>query len=385
MSKKQLPQENLAGLDELAELDSLIHQLSAMLIETSKRELALIDNTVDVILSLSDDLKVTAANAAVLEQWGWKQEQLSQTNIVDIVLAEHRKEFVDSLQAMRGKTGAQNFECTIVKAGGALAEMRWSVLWSEKEQSFFAIARDVGEERRMERLRKQFYAMVTHDLRTPLANIRMFFDMMEQGAYGTLNQAGANRIRKLTETVEFLNSLTSDLLELSRMQTQNLVLHVVKFSPDAMVDECCSMVEELAEKRKIKLEVKLVNPQTMSGDFLRLKQVLANFMSNAIKFSPDASTVTLIVESRDGMRRITVRDDGKNLSAEECKNVFEPYVQASTKGHGPTKGFGLGLAVAKTIVESHNGKIGAEVAEDGTRFWFEVPEHAEENPDACEA
>jgi hypothetical protein len=112
----------------------------------------------------------------------------------------------------------------------------------------------------------------------------------------------------------------------------------------------------------------------MIADFLRLKQVLANFLSNAIKFSPEGATVKIIIDKRGNFRRVVVQDEGHNLTNDDCKQIFEPYVQAKNQKAGQMKGFGLGLAVAKTIIDSHFGNIGAEVNEEGTSFWFEVPD-----------
>jgi len=374
MSKKHYPEEEVGGKDELAELDKLIHNLSGMLIESSKRELALVDNTAEVIVSLSESHKITAVNAAAVKQWGWEPDALISTNFVQLVLAEHRQAFLNSLDAVRRAPGEHSFECSMLRRDGSISEVRWSVLWSEREQSFFAIIRDVGEERRLEKLQKQFYAMVTHDLRTPLANIKLFLDMLRNGAYGELTKAGVDRIGKLDGSVDFLTSLTNDLLELSRMQTKNLILKPEPFDPAALVLECCSMLEVLFQSRQIKLDVQVKSEEAMIADFLRLKQVLANFLSNAIKFSPEGGTVKITIAKRDNFRRVVVQDEGHNLTNEDCKQIFEPYVQAKNQKAGQMKGFGLGLAVAKTIIDSHFGHIGAEVNEEGTSFWFEVPD-----------
>ncbi len=379
MSKKQYPSESLGGKDELAELDKLIHHLSDLLIESSRRELALVDNTFEVILSLTEDLKVSAVNAAATKQWGWDQELLKLTGVTELLLAEHRQIFVRSINAVRNVAGSQNFECSMLRSDGSIMEVRWSVLWSEREQSYFAIVRDVGEERRMEKMRKHFFAMITHDLRSPLANMKLFLHMLRNGAYGTLTPMGANRIDKLDDSVDFLTKLTNDILELSRMQTQNFVLKKELFKPVSLIEDCCFMLESLFENRSIKLSIQAADDEEICADFLRLKQVLANFLSNASKFSPEGATVTISVNKHGDCRRIAVKDGGHNLSEVECKRIFEPYVQAENQSEVQIKGFGLGLSVAKTIIESHFGSIGAYVDGDGTSFWFEIPESTMEH------
>ncbi|MBX9687707.1 MAG: PAS domain S-box protein [Candidatus Obscuribacterales bacterium] len=375
MSRRQHPEEIVLGKDELAELDKLIHQLADMLIESSRRERALVDNTIDVILSLTGDLRVLAVNAASDKQWGWPPESLVSMSVSELILAEHKDSFANSLEAASRNSGeGRHFECSLVRRDGSILESRWSVFWSEREKAYFAIVRDVGEERRLEQMRKQFFSMVTHDLRSPLANMKLFLHMLGEGAYGEINKTGIKRLDNLNNSLEFLTTLTGDLLELSKMQTKGLSLSLQKIAADSLVDDCCAMIETLAESRSVKLKVLLSSSRPIYGDFVRLKQVLANFLSNAIKFSPEGSTIVLKMETVNDMRRVSVLDQGKTLSPEDCKQLFDAFVQADNQKHVPIKGFGLGLSIAKTIIEAHSGKIGVDIEDEGTCFWFEVPE-----------
>ncbi len=381
MSKREAPAEILSGNDELAELDELIHKLSGMLIESTRREKALIDNTFDVILSLTSELRFSALNAACKRQWGWEPELLIGSAADELVLAEQRQNFKKHMDQARKLQAVSEFQCSIVRQDSSILDSRWSVLWSEAEQSYFAIVRDIGEELRSEQMRKQFFSMLTHDLRTPITNVKLFTHMLEEGEYGELNQAGLKRIAKLNESLDFLSSLTNDLLDLSKMQSKGLTLSLEHFNLDILIDECCAMVENLAQSRKIKLDLELDSEIIINGDFLRLKQVLANFLTNAIKFSPLDSSVRLKAGKSKELIKIAVIDSGKSLSPEDCKRLFEPFEQTASAKNASIKGFGLGLSIAKNIVEAHSGRIGVELLEEGTCFWFELPAAATEADD----
>lgn len=380
MSKKESPIEVVEGADELADLDRLIHKLSAMLIETSRRERAMVDNTMDVICALSADWKIISLNAAVLKQWGWDQNSIIGFSVLELLPAEDRTAFINEMQTCRSKAAGHTFECTLIRQDASLIESSWSVLWSEVDQSFFSIVRDVGEEKELERLRKRFFSMITHDLRTPLANYRLFLQMLAEGMYGELNQGGKDKADKLLRSVDFLNELTNDLLDIGKLQSGQLKLSLAEIQADTLIDECCSVVEALLRGKSIKLTV-ISAPGCLQGDFLRLKQVLINFLSNAVKFSPAGSTITIQVTQLPEAMKIAVRDQGPGLSEEDRRRIFAPYVQADNQALSSMKGFGLGLSIAKTVIEAHKGSIGVDpVVEGGSEFWFAIPNEPVSNP-----
>lgn len=372
MSRQEQLQESVAGADELADLDRLLHKLSGMLTETMRRERAMIDNTHDIICAISPELHVLRTNSAMQSQWGWMQEQVEQTLVMDLVLADQRDLFKSQMAACRQSAGGTTFECSVMRSDGGLIESRWSVLWSEFDQSYFAIVRDVGEEKEADRLRKQFFSMVTHDLRSPLANVKSFIQMMENGVYGDLNGKGEAKVARINQSLTYMIRLTEDLLEIGRLQSGKVSLALERIDAELLIDDCCAILDSLPESKTINLKTSIEPGCFVLGDVLRVKQVLVNLMTNAIKFSPPGSQIELHCEKQEEMVRFVVKDNGPGLTAEECRKVFEPYVQAASGQE--RKGFGLGLAIARAVVDGHGGKIGVtSVSGQGASFFFELP------------
>lgn len=372
MSRQETLQESVAGTDELADLDRLLHNLSGLLTETMRRERAMIDNTADVICAISSDLQVLRTNAAMQAQWGWTQEAVEQASLVELVLADQRDLFKNQMAVCRQSPGGTTFECSVMRSDGGLIESRWSVLWSEFDQSYFAIVRDVGEEKETDRLRKQFFSMITHDLRSPLANVKGFLQMMENGSYGQLNEKGQAKIARIEQSLGYMIRLTEDLLEIGRLQSGKVSLALESIDAELLIDECCAILDSLPESKTIKLKTNIEPGCFVLGDVLRVKQVLVNLMTNAIKFSPSGSQIELHCLKQDDMVKFVVKDSGPGLTPDECRKIFEPYVQAASGQE--RKGFGLGLAIARAVVDGHGGKIG--VTSDpgqGASFYFELP------------
>jgi PAS domain S-box-containing protein len=376
LSKKEPLKEVVPGHDELSDLDQLMHKLSDMLIETSRRERALIDNTIDVICALSPELSVLTANAAALRKWGWDETILKGTLVTDIVLAEHRQRLWNEFETCRTGGTAVSFDCSLVRKDGSVLESRWSVLWSQKDNSFFCIVRDIGAEKEAERLRQKFFSMITHDLRSPLTNIQSFVQLLKSGQYGTLKDKGKDKVNQLEESLNFLVDLTSDLLDIGKLEAGQLNLLIETFLAETLIDESCTVVESLATAKSIRLNVSGEENCRIKGDFLRLKQVLANLLSNAIKFSPTGATVSVDIQSSSGTTRISVKDEGPGLPESAVNRVFDMYAQAENQAVSSAKGFGIGLSIVKTIVEAHGGEVGVTSSPgSGSEFWLKLPDN----------
>lgn len=371
MSRQDNLSETVDGADELADLDRLLHQSSRMLIETTRRERAMIDNTVDVICAFSPELEFLSANAALKSQWGWSPGDVKQTSLIDLILADHRDRFRQQTTLCKSLAGGTSFECTVVRSDGSLLETRWSVLWSEFDSSYFAIVHDVQEEKETDRLRKQFFSMVTHDLRSPLANVRSFVEMMENGTYGAINDAGQAKLARINHSLEYMIKLTEDLLEIGRLQSGKVQMAADRIDAEILIDECCAVVDALPESKRVRLKTHIDPGSVVIGDNLRVKQVLVNLMTNAIKFSPAGSEIELSCRRNNDKVTFSVKDQGPGLSEEDCKRVFEPYAQAASEHE--RRGFGLGLAIARAVVEGHGGNIGVESRlGEGCHFYFDL-------------
>jgi PAS domain S-box-containing protein len=376
MSKKEKLSEVLGGSDELSDVDQLMHQLSGMLIETSRRERAMMDNVAEVICALDTNLSFISVNASVEKNFGWAEKDIVGTAAADVIVAEHHAHLLSELEKCRNSGVPAIFECTMLRRDGSLLETRWSALWSDRDQSYFCIIRDVGSEKETERLRQKFFSMVTHDLRSPLSAFSNFLQLLEEGDYGKLDSKGLHKITSLQTNLDFVNKLSEDLLDIGRFNAGHVHLAHDNFTVDVLIDECCGLIESAAKARSVNMSVEVDAEHRLNGDFMRLKQVMVNLLSNAIKFSPPGSTIKLRAQAATNCSgvRVSVKDSGPGIPAEALSHVFDLYAQVESQP-GPTKGFGVGLSIVKAVIEAHDGQVGVDSKPgEGSEFWFELPE-----------
>jgi signal transduction histidine kinase len=171
--------------------------------------------------------------------------------------------------------------------------------------------------------------------------------------------------------VEYADRLIHDLLDVARMQSGKLTLDAQATDPRALVHESVELQKPMANQRRIRLEpVTTEDLPPVEADRHRLQQVLGNLLANAIKFSPEGSTVSVIADLQKDSVRFSVKDEGPGIAPQEMPHLFDPFWQAR-KGAG---GAGLGLAICKGIVKAHGGQIWVDSKPgEGSTFHFTLP------------
>lgn len=238
------------------------------------------------------------------------------------------------------------------------------------DSSFHKMARTLKD---LEDRKQQFVSMVSHDLRSPLTSLRMFLELVHDGVYGELNASGQKRAKIAERSIIRLIALINDLLDFDRLQSGQLEIVKRDEPVESVITRSLDAVSALAEQNKIKLQSEGAEFNAiMDGD--RIIQVLVNLISNAVKFSPEGSTVTVRALPKDGNVEFFVIDQGRGIPKEMLTAVFERFKQVTKTDATEKGGTGLGLAICKAIVECHGGQIGvdSEVGK-GTTFWFTLP------------
>jgi signal transduction histidine kinase len=236
------------------------------------------------------------------------------------------------------------------------------------------IARDTTPMREMDRMKANFISMVTHELRTPLNAINGYLDLALEGVAGELNERLHEFVRRARSSSEHLTSLVDDLLLISRADAGQFRLNLGQAHLGTIIKGAMEEVELQAVDAKVKLSVRI--PPEMppfSGDEGRLKQVVRNLLTNAVKFTPEGGQVMISGEIRGNQLEISVRDSGRGIPPEHLPRIFERFYQVA-RGQGSRGGQGLGLAIVKTIVERHHGSIAVEsIPGEGSIFTVRLP------------
>ncbi|MBX9690758.1 MAG: PAS domain-containing sensor histidine kinase, partial [Cyanobacteria bacterium] len=234
---------------------------------------------------------------------------------------------------------------------------------------------DVTERHEIERMKREFVAMVSHDLRTPLSSVQGMLALLSAGAAGNLPARAGSIVETAEGQLERLISLINDLLDIQKMESGRFQIERDEVLVKDLLDQSLEAVEQVAKAAKVEFSLPETNAR-MIADGARIIQVLVNLFSNAIKFSPaDGSVEVTVIESPTEVE-FRVEDHGRGIPPEHIDAVFERFRQVEPGDAKEKKGTGLGLAICKMIVEGHGGTIGVRSEPGkGSTFWFKIPVH----------
>ncbi|MFC4355932.1 two-component system histidine kinase PnpS [Chryseomicrobium palamuruense] len=235
------------------------------------------------------------------------------------------------------------------------------------------VVHDITELKRLEKVRQDFVANVSHELKTPVTSIKGFTETLLYGAY--------KKEETLLEFLEIiklesdrLQLLINDLLDLSKMEQQSFELMRRPVSTQTLFQRTLQLTQQASEEKKIAIEPELTEDVFLHADENRLLQVMVNLVSNAITYSSEQTKITLKAWKEDSFGVLEVTDEGIGMEAEELTRIFERFYRIDKARSRNSGGTGLGLAIVKHLVEAHQGKI--EVASSsgkGTTFTVFIP------------
>jgi PAS domain S-box-containing protein len=234
---------------------------------------------------------------------------------------------------------------------------------------------DITERQAVDRLKREFVSSISHELRTPLTSIRGSLGLLAGGVLGPLSPDAVEMVAVAERNVVRLIGLINDILDLERLDGGRLEMRFESSDAGTIIERSLEAVRAVADQSKVRLVVdRLSSPVRVRADADRLVQVLVNLVSNAVKFSPAGSTVTVRVALAPGMAEFQVEDRGRGVPPALREAIFERYRQVEASDSRSKGGAGLGLAICKAIVEHHGGSIGVrDAAGTGSLFWFRVP------------
>jgi len=220
----------------------------------------------------------------------------------------------------------------------------------------------------------EFLANMSHELRTPLNAIIGFSEVLTEHMFGELNEKQDEYLKDIHASGQHLLSLINDILDLSKIEAGRMDLERSEFDLPNAIDNALILVRERATRRGIKLASTIDERLgVLSGDEPKVKQVLLNLLSNALKFTPEGGRIDVRARMEDGMAEIAVADTGIGIAPTDQEAVFEEFRQVGAADK-KAEGTGLGLALSRKFIELHGGRIWVK-SEPGTgsTFTFTLP------------
>ena len=273
--------------------------------------------------------------------------------------------------------------------GVAVANAR---LFKEINQTAEQLRRANDELQELNRLKSDFIAVVSHELRTPLASIIGYVDLMLDEKTGALNEAQAQYLRVIERNTDRLSHLVNDILDISRLEAGRMDLSLVPLDAAELIQETVVTMQPQAQTRGIELSASIAEGLPLiRGDPDRIRQVLVNLLGNAIKFTPSGGRVEVSARCLAAGEQppppgpelaatgewllVSVMDTGVGIAKEELGRIFDKFYQTGDFAERRAGGSGLGLSIARGIVEAHGGKIWAQSTgtNRGSTFTFALP------------
>ena len=220
---------------------------------------------------------------------------------------------------------------------------------------------------------------MSHEMRTPLNVIIGFSEVLSDRMFGELNEKQEEYLKDIYASGIHLLSLINDILDLSKIEAGRMELEVTDFDLPSAIDNALILVRERATRRGITLR-RTIDEQLgmLRGDERKVKQVLLNLLSNALKFTPEGGGIDVSARLQDGAAEIAVTDTGVGIAPEDQEAVFEEFRQVGSADK-KVEGTGLGLALSRKFIELHGGRIWVKSqAGQGSTFTFTLPVRREE-------
>lgn len=222
-----------------------------------------------------------------------------------------------------------------------------------------------------ERKKDEFISIASHELKTPLTSVKGYIQLLERGIKKGDTTLINSHLSKAQVQLEKLNGLIADLLDISKIDSGKLKFNKAHFDVNQLLD---NIIEVMLESHP---EFKIVREGTAAcevfADEMRIEQVIVNFLTNAIKYSPGTQEITLKVSTDNGLFYLAVKDQGIGMKAEQAKSVFDKFYRVEETSQR-FQGLGIGLYISAEIIKRHGGEVGVDsIYEKGSEFYFSMP------------
>lgn len=374
------------SMDEIGQLgtainamaDSLQFQMNRIQ-EDESRLKSVLDNMISGVLMIDRDEKIVLMNKSAEELLGFSGKELLGKSYDK---AKLQYEFTQIIQECMEIKDHIREEITFYFPEEHMLEINLvPMIHHDNEWAGVVIVlHDISAIRRLERMRSEFVANVSHELKTPIAAVKGFAETLLAGAVNDPDTSKAF-LQIIYDESERLNRLIGDILELSKIESKRIPLYFSPIHMSTFVDNVMEVIKTEAKKRQISLEIHVDESIYLEADEDRLRQIFINLLSNGINYTPEGGTVIVKVEpiglphsEEYEQLRILIQDTGIGIPKKDIPRIFERFYRVDKARSRSSGGTGLGLSIVKHLVELHKGTIRVESSIGaGSKFIIELP------------
>lgn len=370
-----------AKIEELevanSQLEEKVKEKTRELSETNLKLNAIFENCADGIVIFNSEMQIMFSNNASRNLFGLQDKELGGKNFFELLINEKNQKIHEELEQKRHIYLRDFSLINYQKEIKIPVEISIAPVFDNIHSFFVGVIRDVSYQKENERLRDDFIATLTHDLRTPLLAAISGLEFVLNGTVGEINEKQNLLLDTMKKSNEDMLGLVNALLEVYRYESGRLFLCKTQFCVNKLIKKCAKELEPLLGDKKIVFDFEN-NEFIINADINEIRRVVMNLVSNAIKHSENSSEIAIKTRGDKKDVRVSVKDNGIGLSAADCDKLFKRFSQGTS--HKRTTSTGLGLYLSRQIIEAHNGKIWVESAiGKGCEFKFTLKGAITEN------
>jgi two-component system phosphate regulon sensor histidine kinase PhoR len=326
----------------------------------------LADTTFDVLLMVDSDRHVVMINEAACELFGPRTEAIGRT-----LMTLTRQHELDALvsTALRGEPVLESQ----IEVKERSFRVRMAVIESPEGRKDVMLAlQDISELLRLARARRDMVANFSHDLRTPISSIRLLIDTLTHN-FGDSPKRDKRLVRKIAGEIDSLEHMTQELIDLSMIESGRANIRMIPINFADILREALAVMGTQIEQKSLGIVNNIPDELRVLADPDQTRRVLTNLIHNAVKFTPSGGQIQFAATSDAHTATIAIQDTGPGIPPQDRTRIFERFYQVDTSRSGQA-GSGLGLSIAKHIIEAQGGKIWAEAGvPGGARIVFTLP------------
>jgi two-component system phosphate regulon sensor histidine kinase PhoR len=359
---------------QLQELSQRLESASKKIAELERQNSAaqsILGSMVEGVIAVDRDCRIISLNSAAEEIFGIKKGQAEGKFFLEAV---RNNEISEILNEAIKRAALVSREISLVWPVQKVFQVNASpVAVQGRTSGCLAVIHDVTEIRRLERMRSDFVANVSHELKTPLTSIKGFVETLLSGALDD-KENSAQFLKVIQKHTDRLDSLINDLLDLSQLESGEAKLRTSALDLKDLADNVLAGFRSQIKKKGISAENNIPSGMSASLDKAKIEQVFTNLIDNAIKFNKDAGCIKIYSEDLAGAIKVIIEDSGIGIPPKDIPRIFERFYRVDKARSREMGGTGLGLSIVRHIVELHGGSVGVESTEGlGSKFWLILP------------